>query len=75
MKVVKWLVIANSYIKSEPQCELWTLVNNNIWLNKYNKYTTLIQDVNNMGNYGCFGGEATYGNLLSAQHLWKLKLL
>lgn len=27
-----------------------------------------------MGNYGCFGGEATYGNLLSVQYWWKLKL-
>lgn len=33
------------------------------WLNKYNESTTLIQNVNNMGNYSCVGVKAYMGTL------------
>ena len=48
--------------KSEPQWKLWTLtIMRQHWLIICNKYTPLVQDVNDWGNWGTWG-----------QSLWEL---
>ena len=55
MHLLKPIELCNT--KSEPQCKLWVLVNNNIsvLVISCNKCTTLMQDVNNRKKLCCVG--------------------